>query len=316
MSNTQHKWRVAAQLPTLLVLALLALLPTNLLAENGDTFSDENLNYKIISETDLTVEVIGLNKTSSINAGAVKTLPSMVEFEGQSYTVVAIGQRAFVNEELVEMTIPNTVTNIGAAAFQHCVTLKEVHIPESVTEIGVSAFSNCSALQSATIPEGVTVIEESTFIECSNLATVTIPGTVTSIGANAFARCSSLTELILPASVTNIGLGAFGNCTGLKVVASLAVIPPALGSIVFYNVPTQTIPLYVPGESIEAYKAADQWKDFMFIDDIITGIDDIYTETLPAPAEYFNLHGVRVDRPACGVYIKRRGSKVAKVLVD
>ena len=34
-----------------------------------------------------------------------------------------------------------------------------------------------------------------------------------------------------------------------------------------------------------------------------------------APVEYFNLQGVRVDNPSNGIFIKRQGSKVSKVVV-
>lgn len=44
-----------------------------------------------------------------------------------------------------------------------------------------------------------------------------------------------------------------------------------------------------------------------------SGIANIATEN--APAEYFNLQGVRVDNPSNGLYIVRQGSSVSKVLV-
>ena len=34
-----------------------------------------------------------------------------------------------------------------------------------------------------------------------------------------------------------------------------------------------------------------------------------------APVEYFNLQGVRVAEPAVGLYIRRQGNNVAKVMV-
>ena len=39
-------------------------------------------------------------------------------------------------------------------------------------------------------------------------------------------------------------------------------MPPIMDSFVFEHVDCSAIPLYVPAESISAYKAADQWKDF------------------------------------------------------
>lgn len=48
--------------------------------------------------------------------------------------------------------------------------------------------------------------------------------------------------------------------------------------------------------------------------DITNGVDDIIVDE-NAPVEYYNLQGVRVDNPENGIYIRRQGSKVSKVLV-
>ena len=45
-----------------------------------------------------------------------------------------------------------------------------------------------------------------------------------------------------------------------------------------------------------------------------TGVEDVTVDE-NAPVEYYNLQGVRVDNPENGIYIRRQGSKVSKVLV-
>ena len=47
---------------------------------------------------------------------------------------------------------------------------------------------------------------------------------------------------------------------------------------------------------------------------IITGITNIEADT-NAPVEYFNLQGVRVENPENGLYIRRQGNKVSKVII-
>lgn len=50
--------------------------------------------------------------------------------------------------------------------------------------------------------------------------------------------------------------------------------------------------------------------------DVTDGINSIVTEeNVNAPVEYFNLQGVRVANPESGLYIRRQGNKVTKVLV-
>lgn len=46
-----------------------------------------------------------------------------------------------------------------------------------------------------------------------------------------------------------------------------------------------------------------------------SAIEEIGVDNENAPVEYFNLQGIRVDNPAAGVFIRRQGSKVSKVLV-
>ena len=117
-------------------------------------------------------------------------------------------------------------------------------IPNSVTSIGRYAFSYCFGLTSVIIPESVTSIEGYAFEGCSDLTSVTIPGSVTSIGNNAFQYCSRLTSVTVenPTPIT-ITFGAF------------------------YNYENAT--LYVPVGSNGAYEAANYWKDFKEIIEIV-----------------------------------------------
>ena len=138
------------------------------------------------------------------------------------------------------ITIPNTVTSIGKAAFYNCSGLISVTIPESVTSIGNEAFSNCTSLTSVTIPNSVTSIGNYAFSSCSGLTSIVIPNasvgnkafydcealtsvtignskgnTAVSIGDEAFIHCYNITMLTLGNSVTSIGNCAFWGCYSL-----------------------------------------------------------------------------------------------------
>ena len=66
-------------------------------------------------------------------------------------------------EEVKDLVIPNSVTNIGDYAFYGCTSLASITIPESVTNIGDCAFYGCSSLTSITLPESIIDIGENVF---------------------------------------------------------------------------------------------------------------------------------------------------------
>ena len=233
-------------------------------------------------------------------------------------SVTSIGEYAFSGcSGLTSVTIGNSVTSIGGWAFYACSKLTSVTfnaekcskmgdfaflycrkltsltIGDKVTIIPDSAFYGCSGFTSVTIPNSVTSIGGCAFYGCSGLTSVTIGNSVTSIGDLAFARCSGLTSLTIGNSVTSIGKYAFCDCSGLTKLVSLAVEPPTCGEGVFEKVDKTTCQLLVPEESINKYKTADQWKEFLNILGY-DGVDDVSVDTQNTVYEVYNLQGVRV----------------------
>ena len=137
-------------------------------------------------------------------------------------------------ERIVNLVIPDGVTNISDYAFSECSSLTSITIPDSVTSIGDDAFSWCESLTSVTIPDSVTSIGTWAFQGCSSLTSVTIPDSVTSIGSSAFSGCSSLTSVTIPDSVTSIGSYVFSGCSSLTSV-TIPDSVTSIGSYVFYN---------------------------------------------------------------------------------
>ncbi len=170
--------------------------------------SDEQFYYKFINENEKTVRITGYN-------GNDVELAVPAEIDGN--TVQCIGSWAFYNcRSLVNVSIPQTVTNIENAAFYSCSMLKTIEIPESVKNIGAYTFYGCNSLRTVDLPDGIISIDEYMFYNCISLNNVRIPQGVSSIGSYAFNGCSSLDSILIPENVERIGGYAFNGCSSLS----------------------------------------------------------------------------------------------------
>ena len=67
-----------------------------------------------------------------------------------------IGNSAFYETGMKSIVIPDTVTELGVAAFSYCFNAKTLKISSNLKEIPVGAFSYCEKLKTVEIPDGVT----------------------------------------------------------------------------------------------------------------------------------------------------------------
>ncbi len=137
-----------------------------------------------------------------------------------------------------------------------------VIIPQGITIIGSEAFSFWEANnQPLVIPNSVTRIQEGAFRSWSaNNQPLVIPNSVTTIDASAFIGWSANTHpLVIPSSVTSIGGGAFSGWWKVPYAEIQAITPPTLTHSVTFDFGYKNPPIYVPDESVDAYKEATIW---------------------------------------------------------
>ena len=214
----------------LLYLLLVLLASASSWAAVGDTFTANQLKYKVTSESPKTAELIDYSGTMP-NGDLI--IPSTV----RGYAV----------------------SSIGEGAFSYCMKLTSVSIPEGVKSIGANAFFYCASMKSVSLPAGVTSIGNFAFCYCAKMSSVIIPEGVTGIGDNAFSGCSTLKEINIPTSVSSIGANAFESCRALKTVNIYANKLTGYGTDAFKNA-NASLEINVFSEDMNAFSKG--WKDY------------------------------------------------------
>ena len=202
-------------------------------------------------------------------SGMTNIQPDLFFAGGLYYTIDPAKQNATVVQHpdgvgeynpLVNVTIPEAIEAYGQTF--------------SVDTIGKDAFYGCDELESITMPNSIVRIEEYAFYNCSAVKKFIIPGNVTFIGQRAFWDCKEMTSLAIYGNVATIGDYAFRNCSKIASITCEAATPPTCIYQCLNSV-TKTIPLYVPSESVNAYKNATEWKDFTNIKQLIDKCKDV-----------------------------------------
>ena len=126
-------------------------------------------------------------------------------------TIIANG--AFENcENLVTVTMTDSVTDIGDYAFAGCINLENIALSNNITRINESVFGSCTSLGSIKLPDGIESIGECAFY-CSGLKSIALPDSIRIIENDAYASCDNLSgTIVIPDGVTYIGNAFRWSC--------------------------------------------------------------------------------------------------------
>lgn len=96
-------------------------------------------------------------------------------------------------ERLTEISLPNSIKELGSRAFCACSQLRQVKLPTSLVKLGEAAFADCRSLQSLELPEGLKEVGTKAFFGCRNLESIFIPGSLTHLEEKLFDVSQNLT---------------------------------------------------------------------------------------------------------------------------
>ncbi|MBD5350188.1 MAG: leucine-rich repeat domain-containing protein [Bacteroides sp.] len=233
----------------------------------------------------------------------------------------------------------------------------DVKILESVTSYGNYSLAGVQALTSFTVPAEITSFSNNILRSCPNLTEInvdegntsyssedgvlfnkdktnlisfpsgksgeyTVPDGVTTISSAAFSS-SKISNIELPSSVTNYGGSFFGNCGNLTKIIFNNPTPPSSFTRLYFRTARKDLTLYVPEESVEAYKEAfPYWENIKAIGeaDIVQITSDANSAIdYSMPLSVYDLAGKHIADSlrnlAPGLYIVRQKAASAKILV-
>lgn len=162
--------------------------------------------------TELTIPFLSSFNVLTSNSGNGVTnnyLKKITFLDGASELSSLYGLANFT--ALEEISIPASVTRLGAEGFYYCIALKKVTFASGsqLNSIGEKCFASCRALTEISLPSTLKTIESYAFYRCTALAEVSLPSGLTTIKMEAFGGCNALTSVVIPSSVKSMGTYAF-----------------------------------------------------------------------------------------------------------
>ena len=141
-----------------------------------------SINFSALANTDGDYSYTVRNGEATISKYSGTQKDVVIPSELGGYPVVEIGTSAFYSKSITSVVIPDTVRNIGKAAFQFCDDMESVTFGDSVETIGEYAFYECIKIKSLILPDSLTAIGKDALVCSSSLKYLFVPESVTSIG--------------------------------------------------------------------------------------------------------------------------------------
>ena len=248
---------------------------------NGEIIQKSNATYQ-----DYYYDGIDLDLHFTIDSSGLITAYTgpLEELNIQSYIdgkfVRTIGQFAFLDSNVKNVTLPSTCITIQNYAFYNVSTLESVS-GTNVTTVGNYSFANDTNLKNVNLPR-LTSLGRAAFRNCTSLESVEFD-LLNEIGDNAFENDIALSLVTIP-NVTDIGSSAFSGCTAISSLSF--VYAEEIGDGAFNNLDLDSLTL---GGAVNTFGVMTNFH----ADTIYTALD--LNETLSAYSDNVIYNGITVE---------------------
>lgn len=138
-----------------------------------------------------------------------------------------IANGVFAEAPVINVSLPDTVTEVGDNLFSSSETLKEVKLSENLKELKPFMFAGCSRLEKIRMSESVSFFPTGLFWGCSALKEIPFCNGIESLEVDVFRDMEGIKSIQIPPSVKIIKSGALAGCTNLSAI----VFPESLETI-------------------------------------------------------------------------------------
>lgn len=244
----------------------------DLLTKSGDSF-DNVSKIKVTSPSQnifyLTKEDFTYDNEQKIYTYVFDETGDYV-FEYELIDHTKIESYMFFGTSFNNIIIPNRIKFFNEYSCAMNINLSQITLPKSIISFNKMCFAMCNfssiGLENSNadlkIPNTITKIPSSCFGNITNLRTVELSDYITEIESNAFSDNPVLESIIIGSGITYISSYVFIGCPYLTSFTIKSIVPPTIESS--YSLPENRDPLtiYVPAESVNAYKTATNWSNY------------------------------------------------------
>lgn len=170
-------------------------------------------------------EITGLSDCSitEIGTDAFYGCSKLKSLDFSSATFTTLPEKAFSGlRGLTALTVPKTLTTVGAQAFSSCEKIEEVTGLSdcNITSLGESAFASCTNLKRADLSKSsFAVLPARAFYQDTELSFIKMPSVLKEIGKDALYGCESVSKLDLTdTALTTIGEYGLGGMSSLMYI--------------------------------------------------------------------------------------------------
>ncbi len=237
-----------------------------------------------------------------------------------------IGVEAFKEcSALAEIELPSALKHISNWAFSYCEALTQIELPEGLEDLGQYVIIG-SGVKELTIPKSVKYLSIKCLSEAEELETlkilapldvlpysccayntklkhVELNDAIKSFGPFALYDINDLETITLPSGLENVEYHGIANCPALTSIVCPAVVPPAAKYEPFDESLYTQATLKVPEQSVEEYKSAEYWRNFLTVENITAGLNPPTCSTPSTSSRIYDLRGM-VKQAEQGIYIK------------